>query len=197
MLLLLFAVVCSPPCLAVPHCAFPIPLQCLQQIRKAPERRAAATLGPIVKVQGDGGDGGDDQQETDRQMETMWATLCKVGTPVTMMHTVLDPLSFGQTVENMFTLSFLVRDQRVRLYINDDGEYKGAMMVEVIRRSNDQQQQPPGVQVQFVAALDMDDWVRIIRDAHFCRAQHSASFSSELPSHTLKSTGANAVFCFA
>ena len=131
------------------------------QVRKPYQRHPVIPLGAPVQLDANMAvAAGDEQHDTPRQIETMWEALLEVGHPITMLHAVLDPLSFGETVENAFALSFLVRDQRVRLYINEaDGEYHGAMMVEVIRHRLPQHG-GGGQQSQFVVALDFEDWVR-------------------------------------
>ena len=54
-----------------------------------------------------------EKQETDKNMEVMWALL-RDHSSVPLMELVLNPrdppaVGFGQTVENLFGLSFLVR----------------------------------------------------------------------------------------
>lgn len=52
----------------------------------------------------------EEKQETDRNMENMWRQLKRLapGTRVRLTHLVCNHSSFAQTVENIFTLSFLV-----------------------------------------------------------------------------------------
>lgn len=60
------------------------------------------------------------QQETDRNMNQMHKILKSVKR-VSMARLMNNPRSFAQTVENLFTMSFLVRDGRAQLLHGKDG----------------------------------------------------------------------------
>ena len=49
------------------------------------------------------------------------ARLLRQHSPINLFEFVINPVSFGQTIENIFYLSFCVRDARARIEINGSG----------------------------------------------------------------------------
>ena len=47
--------------------------------------------------------------------------LLRQHSPINLFEFIIDPHSFGQTIENMFYLSFSVRDARAKIEIDDLG----------------------------------------------------------------------------
>ncbi|PSC72758.1 non-structural maintenance of chromosomes element 4-like protein A [Micractinium conductrix] len=99
----------------------------------------------------------ENKQETDRNMEDMWGVLARHGGRLSVLDLVMNCQSFAQTVENMFTLSFLVRDGKVSLEPNEEegmivrAQVKGK--VEPKERPKDEKERE-----QFVIPLDIDTW---------------------------------------
>ncbi|KAF8063801.1 NSE4A [Scenedesmus sp. PABB004] len=123
-----------------------------QGVRRA--KRAADALERPAELQG--GEEGE-AQETDRNMEAMWAALRRRGggaLPVVQL--VCSHASFAETVENVFTLSFLVRDQRVRLLPDTEA----GLQVQWVSEADKAGAPAPGGDGagQFVMALTMQDW---------------------------------------
>ncbi|ESZ89609.1 hypothetical protein SBOR_10007 [Sclerotinia borealis F-4128] len=70
---------------------------------------------------------------------------------------VINPFSFGQTIENMFYVSFLVRDGQVQVEIDPDGlPYIGA------RKEEGNGSSSHTARHQAVLSLDMNDWQEMI-----------------------------------
>ena len=94
-----------------------------------------------------------EKQETDKNMEEMWKLLHKER-PVQLLHLIMNHGSFAQTVENLFTLSFLVKDQRVRL-VKDP---KGLAVVRAKQAEPADFESGRAENMQFIIQMDMSLW---------------------------------------
>ena len=65
-----------------------------------------------------------DEQETTRLVRSVAQCLEDVGgsTGMNLFEFIINPHDFGQTVENLFYLSFLVKENRACIETNDDHE---------------------------------------------------------------------------
>ena len=78
---------------------------------------------------------------------------------------VLDPTSFGRTTENIFYLSFLIRDGHVSLFLDED---KLPMLRPMRQKSNapstSQGGQGSEKGKQLVIGLSMDEWEELCKE---------------------------------
>ncbi|KAJ9514041.1 hypothetical protein QJQ45_021133 [Haematococcus lacustris] len=156
------------------------PMSVQAKVRKMPTQRVKKQVGVLVRPDVVERIDQGDKQETDQNMEEMWNILNKVSScPVPEL--VCNPLSFSQTIENLFTLSFLVRDQRVKL--THDAE-AGLLAVRVDKPSS----APKAAgeeQAQFVLDLTIKDWEMMCtivkqQDCHMKHREHQEAQEKEL-----------------
>ncbi|KAK8109995.1 hypothetical protein PG999_008132 [Apiospora kogelbergensis] len=102
-------------------------------------------------------------EDTERTDQIMRKYGLKANGGIDLLRFVVNPRSFGQTVENMFYVSFLIRDAKIRLEYDDDGF---ATLVPVDKDELEEQQnagrQAARQRQQAVFHLDMDIWRDIV-----------------------------------
>ena len=66
---------------------------------------------------------GNEEQNTANMVKSVYQTYIEKydGNGVNLFKFFINPRSFGQSVENLFYTSFLVKDGRLKLYVNDEG----------------------------------------------------------------------------
>ncbi|KAH7684344.1 Nse4/EID family protein [Dioscorea alata] len=106
---------------------------------------------------------GEKKVDTDMNMITMFDILRK-NKNIRLENLVLNRTSFAQTVENLFTLSFLVKDGRVSITVNMNGHHivspkNAPAATSIISRDASYN--------QFIFRLDFNDWklmINIVKD---------------------------------
>ncbi|KAJ0169894.1 hypothetical protein K1T71_014500 [Dendrolimus kikuchii] len=79
------------------------------------------------------------------------------GQPISYFHVVLDPDSFSRTIENVYHVSFLVRDGMVSVDL--DEEYELPFITPVAQQG---EQSDISNENQFIVSLDMKRWQELI-----------------------------------
>lgn len=62
----------------------------------------------------------DDSEDTAKIVQTVWDCLALLDGPVPLFEFVYNPFSFGQTVENIFYTSFVIKDGLAAIYEHED-----------------------------------------------------------------------------
>ncbi|CAH2062343.1 unnamed protein product, partial [Iphiclides podalirius] len=79
--------------------------------------------------------------------------------PVSYFHAVLDPTSFCRTVENVYYVSFLVRDGMVAVEVDEE---HGIPFVRTLAPSQEQKRHDSSRENQFVVTINMDSWRELV-----------------------------------
>ncbi|OZJ04873.1 hypothetical protein BZG36_02605 [Bifiguratus adelaidae] len=97
------------------------------------------------------------ENETTTNVNKVYRILEEVG-PINMFEFFVNPESFSQTIENMFYLSFIVREGKAS--IDDES---GQPMVEAVETPTAEQHQQGLTKKQLMMELDMATWREIIK----------------------------------
>ncbi|KAK7285497.1 hypothetical protein RJT34_20270 [Clitoria ternatea] len=96
------------------------PIDAKVKPRKVINRRKRVRSTALARPEVLDGDSREEKTETDKNMLTMFNIL-KINKVVHLENLVLNRNSFAQTVENLFALSFLVKDGRAEIKVNQAG----------------------------------------------------------------------------
>ncbi|MCO5546817.1 hypothetical protein L7F22_000253 [Adiantum nelumboides] len=128
------------------------PMDSQQKQRKTPVRRPRDRLAATARPE-ELRDSTDNETLTDKNMETMFKILKQLRLAY-LEELVLNRQSFAQTVENIFALSFLVKDGRAEIFIRDGRQIVGPKNFP----SQHQRELGKGSMSQFVFRFDFKDW---------------------------------------
>lgn len=127
------------------------------QRRKAAPRRTVDDTGNAAKTTAQNVAAADIQedpeQSTSHMVRTVYSVLSEHGERVNMFRFFINPDSFGQSVENLFYTSFLVRDGKIRVDVED-----GVPYVEVA----DEEVEAEDVVLHHVATFDVASWRKLV-----------------------------------
>ncbi|XP_014681417.1 PREDICTED: non-structural maintenance of chromosomes element 4 homolog A-like [Priapulus caudatus] len=104
-----------------------------------------------------------EQEATTEEIERILGILQRLykqyNGPVDYFELVVNPDSFGQTVENIFHVAFLVRDGLAEIYLDED---KLPVIKPVMEKNkHEEDQHNMGPRKQFIMSLTMDEWKEI------------------------------------
>ncbi|XP_032397007.1 non-structural maintenance of chromosomes element 4 homolog A [Etheostoma spectabile] len=102
------------------HAEPPPPKQRIERQRKAPSKEAKRIMPTQLKKMEDS-----HQEATEKEVERILGYLKSYyqddpTSPISYYEFVIDPKSFSRTVENIFHMSFLIRDGLARMYLDND-----------------------------------------------------------------------------
>ncbi|KAJ2160280.1 hypothetical protein GGF46_002392 [Coemansia sp. RSA 552] len=115
---------------------------------------AQATQAQIETM--DAGDVRRQENQTTRLVQKIHRILTQVG-PINLFNLVINPASFAQSVENIFYVSFLIRDGKA--YIDDES---GQPMIEACEPPQQEDYQSGLTKKQLIFTLDLATWREII-----------------------------------
>ncbi|XP_039595729.1 non-structural maintenance of chromosomes element 4 homolog A [Polypterus senegalus] len=134
----------------------PVPRQRVERKQKAPNKEERRIMPVQLKKMEES-----HQEATEKEVERILGILLELNeaepnNPLSYFDFVIDPHSFAHTVENMFHVSFLVRDGHARIYLDKD---KMPVIEPVMGGSENE---GPQERIQCVISLTQREWRDIV-----------------------------------
>lgn len=135
-----------------------------RQSRVTPGRRSDAAAGPVVKptvVRDLTNADGSSTVAASEHLITIYRILSESGS-LPFYHFITDPNSFTRTVENMFYVSFLIKEGKVRMFYPEIAAQAGVLYIEVVEVDEDNDVPAPEA-CQAVLGLTEQVWRENVR----------------------------------
>ncbi|XP_005048753.1 PREDICTED: non-structural maintenance of chromosomes element 4 homolog A isoform X1 [Ficedula albicollis] len=136
----------------------PVPKQRIERQKKASRGKAERAMPAQLKKMEES-----HQEATEKEVERILGILQThfendPNTPISFFDFVIDPNSFARTVENMFHVSFLIRDGLAKIKMDEDE----LPVIEPLKPSGAEEDSRAGARNQVVLSLDQKEWQEII-----------------------------------
>jgi hypothetical protein len=135
------------------------PMDAQVKLRAAHQRRRAEPLGPVTTA--DAVDDTNAEQQTDHAMKRMVRVMKErkhKKETLTMEELAVNPSSFAQFVENVFTLSFLVKDGEAGLAMPEAPDAADGVVNPVVKKTRKPEENLDVERATFVMHLDVKGW---------------------------------------
>eukprot|EP01137_Pigoraptor_chileana_P006505 Opistho-2@3234 len=133
------------------------PLEIVQVQRKQAERQKRLKFDESQKVTPLEGiaPGASSEETTTREVKVVLEQLRVIEKPINVFQFVINPDSFSQTVENIFHLSFLIKDGHARMYIENELPF-------VVAVEGEESSGPTEQRKQSIFSMDVPQWRELI-----------------------------------
>ncbi len=134
-----------------------------QSTRAAREPVAPIVKPTVVDLASKGNDSEELSKETSENVMKVFAALSQIGS-FPFYHFITDPQSLSQTIENLFYVSFLIRDNRARIFVPELAAETNELYVEAINPDDDEEEGTGGTDAsnQLVLVMSTKSWRRAI-----------------------------------
>ncbi|XP_062352316.1 non-structural maintenance of chromosomes element 4 homolog A isoform X1 [Cinclus cinclus] len=136
----------------------PVPKQRIERQKKASRGKAERAMPAQLKKMEES-----HQEATEKEVERVLGILQThfendPNTPISFFDFVIDPNSFARTVENVFHVSFLIRDGLANIKMDEDE----LPIIEPVKPSGGEEDSRAGARNQVVLSLDRKEWQEVI-----------------------------------
>ena len=131
-------------------------------VTKASRFEPAPVIRPtVVNLSTDRDSSVDMSKETSESVMKTYEILEKIGS-IPFYHFITDPNSFARTVENLFYVSFLIRDGRVKIFIPKIAEATNELYIEAVLDEDEIDHKAPSDLNQMVLGMTPKIWRKTI-----------------------------------